>query len=276
MGIRDIAINGAGTAKNILGSQNFDASLASVPPKTENAESAETPVEGENYGEPAAPDNAVNSYNFSSSVFNAIKSAAKKYGLDTQLMMDIAQIESSGRPHAVSPNGSCLGLFQLNRRTHSGNLLNTATNANIAARELKEKITRFNKEHGRNPAATEIYLMHQQGDAGARAHLQNPQNIAWENISRFYKCGKIAKKAITKNIPDDLKHLLPKNVELITSAQFMAIWAVKCEGLSFETALARYQNIAQIQETVTVKAPDELISSNDIQLSSKINMRSLE
>jgi hypothetical protein len=237
MGIRNVTDTDAQSVK-CNPARDFGTSLTDVA-----SESAETPVEGEIYSELSTSNNtAYNSYNFSSSVSNIIKNAARKYGVNPQLMMDIAQIESSGRPHAVS--GSCVGLFQLSRRSHSGDLLNPATNATIAAKELKQKITRFNEEYGRNPTATEIYMMHQQGDAGARAHLKSPNEAAWKNIRRFYRSDSIAKKAVWNNIPANMKNLFPKGVETVSSAEFMAIWAVKCEGLSFEAALARYQDSA--------------------------------
>ena len=180
-----------------------------------------------------------NTHGFSSGVVSAIVTAATKYKIEPQLMLDFAQIESSGRPGAS--NGKYGGLFALDISKYGRGTFNASTNANAAASELSSKIRDFVKTNGRQPNATELYLLHQQGAAGGPAHMGNLDGIAWKNISRFYKNDGIAKSAIWKNIPADMKHLFPGGVNTVTSAEFYAVWKSKLEKIPYDTALAFYK-----------------------------------
>ncbi len=180
-----------------------------------------------------------NKHGFSENVVKAIVAAANKYSVDPQLMLDFAQIESSGRPGAS--NGKYGGLFALDISKYGRGTFNAITNSNAAAAEISTKIRDFVTANGRQPNGTELYLLHQQGAAGGPAHMKNLDGVAWKNISKFYKYESVAKKAIWNNIPQDMKYLFPGGVNTVTSAEFYAVWKSKLEKVPYETALAFYK-----------------------------------
>jgi hypothetical protein len=168
---------------------------------------------------------------FSPEVEAAISAAAQKYGVSPDTMRRFAQIESSGDPNNTT--GNYHGLFQLSNdefAKHGGGDIYSATdNANAAAIKLKAESADFARKYGREPTAADLYLVHQQGGAGAAAHMANPEGIAWKNIRPYYKSDEIAKKAIWGNVPSDLKAKYG-SVENMTSGQFSDMWRAKVEG----------------------------------------------
>jgi hypothetical protein len=183
------------------------------------------------------------------SVAEVINSAAAESGVDRDLLMRIARIESSFNPNAVT--GSYKGLFQLSEaefaRYGGKNIMDQAENARVGALKLRDEITAFRQSYGRDPTPTEIYLTHQQGAGGLKAHLSNPAAPAWENMLSTgegrQKGEAWAKAAIWGNVPDNLKAQFG-SVENITSAQFVELWRGKVEGGAAgqdAAALAPYQ-----------------------------------
>lgn len=164
-----------------------------------------------------------------------IESAAKSAGVDPSLMRRFAKIESGGDPNAVS--GSYKGLFQLSKaefeKYGGGDIFNPADNANAAAKKIAAEGEEFRSVYGRAPTATDLYLIHQQGAAGYRAHVTNPDAPAWQNMLSTgegkAKGEKWAKAAIWGNVPDQLKDQYG-SVENITSAQFISLWDKKVGG----------------------------------------------
>lgn len=165
-------------------------------------------------------------------VADAIDAAAASAGIPAATMRAYALIESSGNPNAGA-GGKYQGLFQLGAdefaKGGGGNILNATDNARAAAVNLKAHIEAFQKQFGRAPAPFELYLMHQQGEAGAFAHIANPGGAAWQNVRKFYGSDQVAKEAIWGNIPDDVKQRFPGGVDSVTSADFMSLWANKVE-----------------------------------------------
>lgn len=173
---------------------------------------------------------------------------ADEYGLDKNLMRRIMNIESSGNPNAKT--GSYKGLFQLsdpefNATGVGGNIYNPNDNAKAAAIKFRGESNRFSERYGRQPSATELYLMHQQGEAGFDAHFQNPTLPAWQNMLSTgegkQKGEAWAKKAIWGNIPNDLKKQYG-NVENVSSQDFMNLWKSKVEGVPLATVQQAQSN----------------------------------
>lgn len=164
-------------------------------------------------------------------VADIIASVAAEHGLPANLMLQFAKIESGLRPWVQT--GSYMGLFQLGKdefRKHGdGSVWDPRENANAFANLLKANIRQWRKEMGRDPTESELYLMHQQGKAGAKAHLGNPDEVAWKNIRRYYGSDRIAKKAIWGNVPTQYKKTFG-SVNNITSRQFTQMWADKVGG----------------------------------------------
>jgi hypothetical protein len=187
-------------------------------------------------GQPAQPRGPVRS--FPAPVNAAITAAAQKHGVDPGLLATFARIESSGRPGAQT--GSYKGLFQLSEsefRKHGGegDIFDADANADAAARKLKAEAASFELKHGKPPSALDLYLVHQQGEAGYASHMARPDAPAWENMAGTgegrQKGASWAKQAIWGNIPDDMKKRFPDGVESITSQDFVGIWGEKVARL---------------------------------------------
>ncbi len=171
-------------------------------------------------------------------VAGVVDDAATQAGVNPALLRTIAAIESGGRPNAVT--GSYKGLFQLSdeefRRYGGRNIMDPGENARVAALKLRDEIGNFRQQYGRDPSPTEIYLTHQQGEAGLAAHLANPNAPAWQNMASTgegrQKGPAWARAAIWGNVPDDVKARYG-SVDNITSAQFVQLWQRKVEGGNF-------------------------------------------
>lgn len=160
-------------------------------------------------------------------VREAILGAARRYGVSSQLLMRFAQTESNFNPNAVSPSGNHFGLFQLSRdvfnRFGSGNINEPAANANAAAAHLRDNARRFESRFGRTATPADLYMIHQQGFAGYAAHLANPDQPAWKNLRPYYSSDAVAQRAVTGNLPPELRS---RGVN-ITSGEFTRGWAAR-------------------------------------------------
>lgn len=170
---------------------------------------------------------------FSKPVNKAITEAAQGADVSPQLMAVFARIESSGNPNART--GSYKGLFQLSdsefKKYGGGDIYDVNDNATAAANKLKAETAAFENKYGRAPSPTDLYMVHQQGEAGYAAHMKNPDLPAWENMFSTgegrNKGERWAKAAIWGNIPSDVKKQFPDGVESVTSADFVKIWENK-------------------------------------------------
>lgn len=119
-----------------------------------------------------------------------ITSAANKYGIDPNLMLNFAHIESRFNPSATSPTGA-KGLFQFVPGTAKRYGLNKpydpVANADAAARLLLDNKKYLSSRLGRDPRPGELYLAHQQGAAGAAALLANPGANVVDALAPAYK-----------------------------------------------------------------------------------------
>lgn len=136
-------------------------------------------------------------------------------------------IESGGNPNARTGSNRGLGQFgpaeerefgitAWNRRDPQAQeralQLETQRNSNILRGQL-----------GRDPTPAELYLTHQQGQAGGPALLRaDPNTPAWQAISHYYRSPAIAQRAITGNLPKN-DPLRAKGAN-ITAGEFVNWW----------------------------------------------------
>ena len=151
-------------------------------------------------------------------------------GVTPQLMESIKQIESSGNPNAVK--GQYKGLYQLSDAQFAkyggqGSIFDPAENTRVAKLVIADEAKNLSSALGRPVTASEIYMAHQQGAAGAAAHLSNPNQPAWKSMASTaegqQKGEAWAKQAIWGNVPDDLKARYG-SVDNMTSKQFTDMW----------------------------------------------------
>ncbi len=173
---------------------------------------------------------------FQPQVEDAIQRAAQRYGLSPETLRAFARIESGGNPGART--GGYHGLFQLSPQEFAkhggqGNIYDTTANTEAAARKLRAESEAFAQKYGRQPTASELYLIHQQGEGGAAAHWSNPDRPAWQSMLSTgegrQKGEGWARQAIWGNVPDDLKRQFG-SVDNITSKQFTELWDKKVRG----------------------------------------------
>lgn len=178
---------------------------------------------------------------FSPEINSIVDAAAKSHGLDPAMMRRLVQIESGGRPNAVS--GEHIGLGQLSAKDFAkygtGDINDPTANANAMAAKLAADSAGFEQKYGRPPTAADMYLQYQQGVGGFAAHMAHPEELAWKNMASTaegQKRGEAwSKQAIWGNVPGPMRDQFPNGVEGMTSAQFMQIWRDKLGGRVAET-----------------------------------------
>lgn len=173
---------------------------------------------------------------FSPSIEAAIADASLRTGLPADTLRKFVRIESGGDPN--NRTGSYRGLLQLSPQEFAkhggqGDIFDPVQNLVAGAAKLKAESTGFAKQYGREPTASELYLMHQQGTGGAAAHWSNPDAPAWQNMASTAegrsKGEDWAKQAIWGNVSDKLKAQFG-SVDNITSRDFVSLWDQKVNG----------------------------------------------
>lgn len=173
---------------------------------------------------------------------------AAAYGLDPAMLRAFRKIESGGDLNART--GSYAGLFQLSptefEKYGGGDIYNPEDNTRAAAAKLAAEKQAFQRQYGREPSAHDLYLIHQQGEAGYAAHTGNPGGVAWQNVRPYYTDeaarrkgfadgDAYAKAAIWGNVPDDVKAKYG-SVENMTSQDFTKLWQGKVSRAAGEPA----------------------------------------
>tara|TARA_R110002020_G_scaffold140350_2_gene311797 strand:+ start:452 stop:1912 length:1461 start_codon:yes stop_codon:yes gene_type:complete len=111
---------------------------------------------------------------FSPEVVDAIEKASDTHNVSVDILLTIANIESSGNPSAKNSRSGASGLFQiLPKYFDSYGVTETSVwdpyvNADAAAKKLSEKIRKLTRFLGRVPTDAELYVSHNQGSAGFR------------------------------------------------------------------------------------------------------------
>lgn len=168
-----------------------------------------------------------------------IQRAAQRAGIDPGTLRTFVLIESGGNPNLVNKYGYS-GLLQLSRGEFSrlggqGNILDPEANLATGALKLRQEANDFKSRFGREPTASELYLMHQQGVGGSAKHWANPDRPAWQNMldtgEGRQKGENWARRAIWDNVPDDVKRQYG-NVDNLTSRDFVKLWDQKVARFS--------------------------------------------
>ena len=109
------------------------------------------------------------------------------------------QIESGGNTQAVTGSNRGLGQFGPREMATFGitDWTNPDQQRRAVAIEAQVNAGPLSRVLGRQPTAGELYLAHQQGQAGAIAILSHPELPAWQAIRPYYASDRIAKQAIT-------------------------------------------------------------------------------
>lgn len=173
-----------------------------------------------------------------------VHQTAQKHGLEAQHLRRFVQLESGGRPDAVSPSGRHGGLLQLDMEDFAKrggkNINDPAENLEIGAQRLRENKEALRRRLGRDPSPTELYLAHQQGLGGVAAHMAAPAQAAWKSMLSTAEgqaraardpagAERWAKAAVWGNVPDALKARFG-SVDRVTSGDFMTLWQGRVEG----------------------------------------------
>jgi hypothetical protein len=190
---------------------------------------------------------ASSSVKFSPEVEGAIGKAATETGVDPEVLRSFVRVESSGNPNTQT--GSYRGLFQLSEaefRKHGGkgSIFNPEENAKAAARKIQAESDAFQQKHGRAPTVTDLYLVHQQGEGGFAAHMNNPDLPAWQNMASTgegrQKGERWAKQAIWGNLTPEAKANFG-SVENVTSGDFVSFWDSRLSGRRVNDPGGTYQ-----------------------------------
>jgi hypothetical protein len=101
-----------------------------------------------------------------------------------------------------------------------------------AANKMAREALAFKEKYGRDPTLTDIYMVHQQGEAGYDAHMQNPDQPA---VASMHSTGEGQQKglgwsrlAISLNTPGGTAQY--GGTDKITSQQFVEAWDAKLKG----------------------------------------------
>ena len=147
------------------------------------------------------------------------------------------QIESGGRPQY---GGHYAGLGQFSateqRRfgiTNPNDRQQVETALKLEANENKPALT---AALGHEPAASDYYLAHQQGVAGAVSHLTHPNQPAWQSMAETpegrARGGGWARRAIWGNMTPEMKRQFPGGVDTVTSGDFVRLWASRHDQIA--------------------------------------------
>jgi len=155
--------------------------------------------------------------------------------LDNPAALDAAanrtiQIESGFKPG--SKTGSYVGLGQWSKeelkRHGITNPDDIEQNRTALKTDMQVRAAKLQKD-GLPATAANVYLMHQQGEAGLEAHLRNPGKLAWENVRFGYKNDATAKAAIWGNMTPDMRQQFTGKggVNAVTSGDFTRLWEAR-------------------------------------------------
>ena len=149
-----------------------------------------------------------------------------------ELMNAIEKIESNHDPSLVNKYGY-KGLFQLSDSQYAkyggapGKILDPTENRRVAQLVIADEVKNLEQAIGRPVTPHEIYLAHQQGHAGAAAHLKNPDQPAWKSMLSTgegqTKGEDWAKRAIWDNLTPAAKAKFG-SVDNVKSSDFVQFW----------------------------------------------------
>lgn len=156
-----------------------------------------------------------------SNIMGYINAAASQFGVSSDYLARVAQIESHGDPNAASPLSNARGLFQFIPSTAAlfglKNRFDPEASSYAAADLTAQNQKSLTRSLGRAPTYGELYLAHQQGARGAEKLLNNPEELAVNVVGR---------KAVLNN---------GGHMDM-TAGQFASLWTSKFSSLATKGA----------------------------------------
>jgi hypothetical protein len=168
------------------------------------------------------------------------------------------QLESGGAAGVTAGSYRGLGQFgpQEEKRwgiTNPDDPAQVSRALNMEANENRAALARVT---GREPTPAEFYLAHQQGLAGAVAHLSNPERLAWRSMAQTgegrQKGEDWAKRAIWGNMTASMKAQFPGGVDTVTSGNFVKLWDARygqiASRVAYDEAAKNYRRAYGLYE----------------------------
>src|SRR5262245_27320990 len=147
---------------------------------------------------------------------------------DDRAIDAIRRIESGGNDYTRT--GSNYGPFQYSpdlwrQYGGGGDIFNRADATAAYRRSSADDAAAYRKAFGQDPTGGQNYVLHQQGRAGGTALYSNPDTAAWQAIARYYRNPRTAQRAISGNIPSDVRSQY--NPLTMTARDFTNLWENK-------------------------------------------------
>jgi len=152
-----------------------------------------------------------------------------EYGMQDQagFLIRTLGLESQFKPDAKNPKSSAFGLGQMTASTWEkygrGDRKDPEAQIDAVIRFTRDNMRSFKSVNGRDPSNGELYLMHQQGFAGASALLANPDASAIDVLTKVTGSRATAIASITNNLPGDQA----KFAGNISARYFTSFWMSK-------------------------------------------------
>jgi hypothetical protein len=139
------------------------------------------------------------------SVTNLIRAEAQRQGVDPDLAVKIATVESGLNPQAKNPKSTAAGLFQLLEGTRKqlggdpNKRFDPLENARLGVRLIKQNQGQLMASLGRDPSSHELYMAHMFGPTGAVKLIQSDPNTPIQNAVMQFSKPKVADRIVRDN-----------------------------------------------------------------------------
>jgi hypothetical protein len=197
----------------------------------------------------------------------AVQSAAQTQGVDPTQALTVAQLESQGGAEHDRPGSKYSGVFQMGsdefaQNNPGGTRGNVADEAQAGVNNLKRIQPIADAAVGGTAAPWQVYLVHQQGDAGGTALLKaDPNMTAVDALTPAYKGDKqAATAAVFQN----------GGLPTTTVGQFTSMWQQKYDaaeqqvrGHALTSGPAPYPDMGALEQKVIDATPNDPVLQHD-------------
>jgi hypothetical protein len=139
------------------------------------------------------------------SVTSLIRAEAQKQGVDPELAVKIATVESGLNPQAQNPKSSAAGLFQLIDKTRKElggdpkKKMDPLENVRLGVKLIKQNQGQLMTSLGRAPTSHELYMAHMFGPTGAVKLIQSDPNMPVQKAVLQFSNPKMADRIVRDN-----------------------------------------------------------------------------
>jgi len=139
------------------------------------------------------------------SVTSLIRAEAQKQGVDPDLAVQIATVESNLNPQAKNPKSTASGLFQLLEGTTKElggdpkKRFDPLENARLGVRLIKQNQGKLMTSLGREPSSHELYMAHMFGPTGAVSLIKSDPNMPVQKAVLQFSNPKTADRIVKDN-----------------------------------------------------------------------------